>query len=68
MDGLLRGNASFFVKQLAAVLISSAWAGVVTLAMLWVINKITPVRVEEAHEHVGLDEALHGEQAYPQAM
>jgi ammonia channel protein AmtB len=32
--------------------------------MLWVIDRITPVRVEEAHEVVGLDEALHGETAY----
>jgi ammonia channel protein AmtB len=31
--------------------------------MLWVINKITPVRVSEAHE-IGLDEAMHGESAY----
>src|SRR6266850_1462760 len=34
VDGLLRGDASFFGKQLAAVLISSAWAGFVTLVLL----------------------------------
>ncbi len=32
--------------------------------MLWLIDKITPVRVADAHEQVGLDEALHGEVAY----
>src|SRR5712671_4318463 len=64
VDGLLRGNPAFLGKQLAAVAISSAWAGVATLGMLWLINKITKVRVDEAHEEVGLDEALHGEQAY----
>jgi ammonium transporter, Amt family len=68
VDGLLRGNASFFVKQLAAVAISSLWAGLVTFAMLWIINRITKVRVEEAHETTGLDDALHGEKAYLEGM
>lgn len=64
VDGLLQGNTRFFLVQCAAVVISSVWAFVFTLGMLWVINKITPVRVEEAHEEVGLDEGLHGEKAY----
>ena len=63
-DGLLAGNASFFYKQCAAVLFSSAWAFIFTLVMLWLINRFTPVRVTESHEQVGLDEALHGEAAY----
>ena len=32
--------------------------------MLALINVFTPVKVEEAAEEVGLDEILHGEQAY----
>ena len=64
VDGLLRGNVHFFLVELAAVVFSSVWAFLFTLLMLWVINKITTVRVEEAHETVGLDEGLHGEQAY----
>src|SRR5205085_5777860 len=63
-DGLLAGNPSFFLKQCAAVLFSSVWAFVFTLGMLWIVNKITPVKVEDAHEALGLDEALHGETAY----
>jgi Amt family ammonium transporter len=63
-DGLLAGNASFFFKQLVAVLISSIWAFGFTYIMLAIINKVTPVRVEDASEEIGLDEALHGEQAY----
>jgi Amt family ammonium transporter len=63
-DGLLAGNTTFFFKQVVAVLISSVWAFGFTYGMLAVINKITPVRVTDAHEEVGLDEALHGEQAY----
>jgi Amt family ammonium transporter len=40
------------------------WAFGFTLAMLWLIDRITPVRVEDAHEELGLDEAIHGETAY----
>ena len=50
--------------QLAAVAISSAWAFIFTLGMLWLIERITPVKVPEDTEVVGLDEGLHGEQAY----
>jgi Amt family ammonium transporter len=64
IDGLLHGNPAFFFKQLVAVVISSCWAFFFTLGMLWVINKITVVCVTEAHEEIGLDEALHGERAY----
>ena len=67
-DGLLAGNASFFYKQCAAVVLASGWAFVFTLGMLWLIDRVTPVRVEEAHEEIGLDQALHGEQAYIEAI
>jgi len=63
-DGLFAGNPSFFVKQLVAVLFSSVWAFLFTLGMLWLIDRVTPVKVAEGDEHVGLDESLHGEQAY----
>jgi Amt family ammonium transporter len=64
VDGLLRGNSAFFFKQLGAVAISTVWAFVFTYGMLWIINKITPVHVEDASEEIGLDESLHGERAY----
>ncbi len=63
-DGLLAGNSAFFLKQCAAVLISSVWAFVFTLGMLWLIDRITPVKVGPADEELGLDESLHGERAY----
>jgi Amt family ammonium transporter len=64
VDGLLAGNATFFWKQIVAVLVSSVWAFGFTYGMLWIINLITPVRVKESAEELGLDESLHGEQAY----
>ena len=67
-DGLFYGNPGFFGIQLLAVVGSSIWAFVFTLGMLWVIDRITRVRVDPAHEELGLDEALHGERAYLEAI
>ncbi len=64
IDGLLAGNSAFFMKELVAVLFSSAWAFAFTLGMLWLIDRITPVKVAEGTEDAGLDVSLHGEQAY----
>jgi Amt family ammonium transporter len=32
--------------------------------MLWLIDRVTPVKVDQAAEVSGLDVALHGETAY----
>ncbi len=58
--GLLAGNPTFFLKELAAALLSSVWAFGFTLAMLWIIDRVTSVRVDEATEAQGLDVGLHG--------
>lgn len=68
VDGLLRGNSHFFLIQCLAVVLSSAWAFLFTLGMLWFIDRITPVRVADSTEAVGLDEGIHGEQAYAGAV
>ncbi|HNW34724.1 MAG TPA: ammonium transporter [Candidatus Ozemobacteraceae bacterium] len=62
--GLYYGESSFFLAQIAAIVISSIYAFGFTYGMLLVIDKITPVKVAESVEKNGLDEALHGEQAY----
>jgi Amt family ammonium transporter len=62
------GGTSFFYKQLGAVALSSAWAFVFTYGMLWIIDRITPVRVGLAAEEKGLDAELQGEEAYPQGL
>ncbi len=63
-NGLLLGNPVFFGKQVAAVIGSSIYAFFFTYIMLWVINKVTPVRTSDAEEEKGLDMSLHGETAY----
>ena len=67
-NGLLYGNSLFFFKELGATVFSSAWAFVFTLGMLKVIDWITPVKVTEASEVLGLDSSLHGEHAYEDAL
>jgi len=63
-NGLITGETDFFFKQVVAVLLASTWAFLFTYAMLWIMNKITPVRVTQSEEQEGLDASLHGEQAY----
>jgi ammonium transporter, Amt family len=67
-NGLLAGNPEFFVKQLVAVVGSSVWAFGFTYAMLWLIDRATPVRVGAQVEESGLDSGLHGEDAYAVAL
>ncbi len=62
-DGLINGGSAFFCKQLLTIIGSSIYAFAFTYAMLWAINKFTPVRTTEM-EQGSLDEFLHGESAY----
>ena len=62
-DGLLQGNASFFWKELVAVAVTSLYAYVFTYLMLWLIDKVTRVKVTAEEEEEGLDAAYHGEVA-----
>ena len=67
-NGLFAGNPAFFLKQVVAVLASSVWAFGFTYGMLWLIDRVTPVRVGEQVEVTGLDAGLHGEEAYVGAL
>ncbi|MEI8047893.1 MAG: ammonium transporter [Bacteroidota bacterium] len=63
-SGLIYGDTSFFAKQVITVVAASAYAFIFTYIMLIIINFFTKVRVSEEDEMLGLDTALHGEQAY----
>ncbi len=63
-NGLIFGNGSFFFKQTIAVIGASAYAFGFTYFVLKLINKITPVRVSKEEEATGVDEVIHGENAY----
>ena len=63
-NGLAFGETSFFWKEVIAVVFASAYGFIFTYIMLILINMITPVRVSESDEKLGLDTSLHGEKAY----
>jgi Amt family ammonium transporter len=67
-DGLWFGNANFFIKQFVAVAAASIYAFIFTYIMLIIINFITPVRVSESDEVIGLDHSIHGEKAYDEGV
>jgi ammonium transporter, Amt family len=63
-NGLLLGSTHFFVVESVAVLGAAAYAFAFTFVMLKVINVVSAVRVTAEQEEIGLDQTLHGEQAY----
>lgn len=63
-DGLIYGGSAFFFKQVIAVVAAAAYAFIFTYVMLILINFITPVRVSEEAEKLGIDVTEHGEKAY----
>src|SRR5215472_2593632 len=62
--GLLSGGTRFFLGQRIAVIASVVWAFAFTYAALWLINRVTSIRVDAETEQLGLDARLLGEAAY----
>ena len=67
-DGLINGGSHFFMVQCLAVIGACVYAFIFTYAMLALINKITPVKATMEEEDKGLDNSLHGEVAYDEAV
>ncbi len=63
-NGLLLGGTTFFFHEAVAVIVACIYAFVFTYIMLALINLITKVKVGDAAEKLGLDDAIHGEHAY----
>ncbi|HEX6836340.1 MAG TPA: ammonia channel protein, partial [Polyangia bacterium] len=63
-DGLLRGGYGLMVTQTIGVLAAAAFAVVLSLGILYAIDKTIGLRVTPDEEREGLDTALHGEQGY----
>lgn len=62
--GLIHGGVSFFMVEIGAVIFASAYAFIISYGLLKIIDKITPVRVSDNEQELGLDNVLHGESAY----
>lgn len=63
-NGLITGESAFFWKQIVATVLTAVYGFVFTYAILWIINKITPVKVSQKEEIEGIDAAILGENAY----
>jgi Amt family ammonium transporter len=63
-SGLVSGNASQILTQLASVLVVLAYSGTATLVILKVLALVMPLRISGRVEGVGMDVTEHGEEAY----
>lgn len=64
-DGLIFGEYRLFVAQIVGIVVTAAVAIVGTLICLWLVKRITPIRVSDKEERIGLDISEQGESAYP---
>lgn len=60
-QGLIFGETTLFTHQLIALVIVSVFAFAVSYFLFFIVNKITPLRVTEDKEEMGLDISQHGE-------
>ncbi len=63
-DGLLAGHPRLLGLQLLACVVSAAYAVVLTVGILKVIDRLIGLRVSTADEREGLDLTQHGEDGY----
>jgi Amt family ammonium transporter len=61
-DGLAYGGTSLFLKHMLALVIVSAFTFCASFALLKLTNLISPLRVTEEEEALGLDVSQHEEQ------
>lgn len=64
-DGLIFGDYHLFVAQIIGILVTAGVAIVGTLICLGLVRLITPLRVSDKEESIGLDLSEQGESAYP---
>lgn len=62
--GLIGGNFYQLGVQLVGVLAAGAYAVIVTLALLFVLDKTMGLRVDKDEERMGLDQSSHSETGY----
>jgi Amt family ammonium transporter len=60
-QGLIFGSPTLFINQLIAMIAVSIFAFTASYILFFVVNKITPLRVTEEKEELGLDISQHGE-------
>ena len=64
-NGLFFGDFKLLAVQVISIIITIAYAAIMTFVIMKVIMLFMDIRVENAEEADGLDIAEHGESAYP---
>ena len=65
VDGIFSGgDISVLTTQIIAVVASVAYAAVVTLILLRVLDSTLGLRVDSKEEEAGMDISVHAEEAY----
>jgi Amt family ammonium transporter len=62
--GLLSGNANLLFAQATAAIAVGIYTIVVTLALLWLVDRLLGLRVSAEEEDLGLDLTQHGQRGY----
>lgn len=60
-QGIIYGDSTLFFIQLKALVLVSVFSFSVSYFLFYIVNKITPLRVSEEQEELGLDISQHGE-------
>jgi len=60
-QGLIFGETTLFFHQLIALVAVSVFAFTMSYFLFFIVNKITPLRVSDEREDLGLDISQHGE-------
>lgn len=61
VNGLLVGEVGVFFHHILAVVIVMIYTFIATYILLYIINKMIPLRVAKEKEEIGLDESQHDE-------
>ena len=64
-NGLVYGDTRLFFAQILSIVITVAIAATATFVIMFVIKKVTTIKVSQTDEAQGLDIAEHSETAYP---
>lgn len=64
-NGLLYGDFKLFVAQILSIIITIAFAGILTFIIVKILKAFEDIRVSEEEEAEGLDITEHSEAAYP---
>ena len=58
------GNPGQLATQAVAVAVAALFSGVMSFILLKLVNLVFPLRADDESQSIGLDVAMHGEEAY----